>query len=283
MARLVGVDLPRDKRLEIALTYIYGIGRTRASEALAATGVDGSQRVRDMSEADVIALRDYIDANFKVEGDLRREVAADIRRKGGDRLLPGAAPPARAASAGSADPHQRPHPQGPAQDRGRQEEGRQVGRWFHPGSPPSIRRSISEDFGVLTQLCPKSTGARKVRRKEKKNVAHGHAHIKSTFNNMIVSITDPAGAVIAWSLLRPGRLQGLAQVDPVRRPAGRRIRRAPRDGARHAQGRRLRQGPGSGRETAIRSLQAAGLEVGAITDVTPVPFNGCRPPKRRRV
>ncbi|MCB0915382.1 MAG: 30S ribosomal protein S13 [Actinobacteria bacterium] len=81
MARLVGVDLPRDKRLEVALTYIYGIGRTRAQEALEATGVDGTQRVRDVSEADVIALRDYIDANFKVEGDLRREVAADIRRK----------------------------------------------------------------------------------------------------------------------------------------------------------------------------------------------------------
>jgi len=81
MARLVGVDLPRDKRLEVALTYIYGIGRTRAQEAIEATGVDGTQRVRDVSEADVIALRDYIDANFKVEGDLRREVAADIRRK----------------------------------------------------------------------------------------------------------------------------------------------------------------------------------------------------------
>jgi len=81
MARLVGVDLPRDKRLEVALTYIYGVGRTRAAEALAATGVDGNQRVRDVPEVDVIALRDYIDANFKVEGDLRREVAADIRRK----------------------------------------------------------------------------------------------------------------------------------------------------------------------------------------------------------
>ncbi|MFI0431858.1 MAG: 30S ribosomal protein S13 [Candidatus Nanopelagicales bacterium] len=81
MARLVGVDLPRDKRLEVALTYIYGIGQTRAAEALAATGVDGTQRVSDVPEADVIALREYIDVNFKVEGDLRREVAADIRRK----------------------------------------------------------------------------------------------------------------------------------------------------------------------------------------------------------
>jgi small subunit ribosomal protein S13 len=81
MARLAGVDLPRDKRMEVALTYIYGVGRTRAAETLKATGVSPDLRVRDLSEADVVALRDYIDAHFQVEGDLRREVAADIRRK----------------------------------------------------------------------------------------------------------------------------------------------------------------------------------------------------------
>ncbi|WP_375492833.1 30S ribosomal protein S13 [uncultured Jatrophihabitans sp.] len=81
MARLAGVDLPREKRLEIALTYIYGVGRTRAHETLEATGVSPDLRVRDLSEDDAVKLRDYIDANFRVEGDLRREVAADIRRK----------------------------------------------------------------------------------------------------------------------------------------------------------------------------------------------------------
>ena len=81
MARLVGVDLPRDKRLEVGLTYIFGGGRSRAQQMLAATGVDGNQRVKDVPESDVIALREYIDANYQVEGDLRREVAADIRRK----------------------------------------------------------------------------------------------------------------------------------------------------------------------------------------------------------
>ena len=81
MARLVGVDLPRDKRMEIALTSIFGVGRTRASEALAATGVDPSKRSKDLTDDEVVQLRDYIEANFKVEGDLRREVAADIRRK----------------------------------------------------------------------------------------------------------------------------------------------------------------------------------------------------------
>jgi small subunit ribosomal protein S13 len=81
MARLAGVDLPREKRMEIALTYIYGVGRTRARETLAATGVSPDLRARDLSDDDVVRLRDYIDANFRVEGDLRREVAADIRRK----------------------------------------------------------------------------------------------------------------------------------------------------------------------------------------------------------
>ena len=81
MARIVCVDLPRDKRVEIGLTYIFGVGRSRADQALAATGVDPNTRVRDLSEADVIALRDYIEANYQTEGDLRREVQADIRRK----------------------------------------------------------------------------------------------------------------------------------------------------------------------------------------------------------
>jgi small subunit ribosomal protein S13 len=81
MARLSGVDLPREKRMEIALTYIYGIGATRAKAALEATGVSPDLRARDLADDDLVKLRDYIDANFKVEGDLRREVAADIRRK----------------------------------------------------------------------------------------------------------------------------------------------------------------------------------------------------------
>ena len=81
MARLVGVDLPREKRMVVALTYIYGIGRSRAAEALAATGISPDLRARDLTDDQVLALRDWIDANLRVEGDLRREVAADIRRK----------------------------------------------------------------------------------------------------------------------------------------------------------------------------------------------------------
>ena len=81
MARLAGVDLPNEKRIEIALTYIFGVGRTRAKETLAATGISPDIRVKDLTDEQLITLRDYLEANYKIEGDLRREVDADIRRK----------------------------------------------------------------------------------------------------------------------------------------------------------------------------------------------------------
>jgi small subunit ribosomal protein S13 len=81
MARLVGVDLPREKRIEIALTYIFGVGHTRAKQALAETGISPDTRVKDLGDEELVKLRDYLAGNFKIEGDLRREVAADIRRK----------------------------------------------------------------------------------------------------------------------------------------------------------------------------------------------------------
>jgi small subunit ribosomal protein S11 len=135
---------------------------------------------------------------------------------------------------------------------------------------------------------PKKTGAAakgkvKLRKKEKKNVAVGQAYIKSTFNNTIVSITDPTGAVISWSSAGQVGFKGSRKSTPYA------AQMAAEAAARRAQEHGLKKvdvfvkGPGSGRETAIRSLQAAGLEVGAISDVTPAPHNGCRPPKPRRV
>ena len=123
----------------------------------------------------------------------------------------------------------------------------------------------------------------KGRRREKKNVPHGAAHIKSTFTNTIVSITDPVGNVISWASAGHVGFKGSRKSTPFA------AQMAAESAARRAQEHGMRKvdvfvkGPGSGRETAIRSLQAAGLEVGTIQDVTPVPHNGCRPPKRRRV
>ncbi len=133
---------------------------------------------------------------------------------------------------------------------------------------------------------PKSrtgAGVKKVRRKEKKNISHGQAHIKSTFNNTIVSITDPLGNVISWASAGHVGFKGSRKSTPfaAQMAAENCARKAAEHGVRKVDV--FVKGPGSGRETAIRSLQAAGLEVGTIQDVTPQPHNGCRPPKRRRV
>ena len=127
------------------------------------------------------------------------------------------------------------------------------------------------------------TAARKPRRKEKKNIALGQAHIKSTFNNTIVSITDPSGAVISWASSGGVGFKGSRKSTPfaAQVTADAAARKGIEQGLQKVEV--FVKGPGSGRETAIRSLQAAGLEVGSISDVTPQAHNGCRPPKRRRV
>jgi small subunit ribosomal protein S11 len=128
-----------------------------------------------------------------------------------------------------------------------------------------------------------TAGPKKIRRKERKNVAHGHAHIKSTFNNTIVSITDPTGNVISWASAGHVGFKGSRKSTPyaAQITADGAARRAMEHGLKSIE--IYVKGPGAGREAAIRSLQASGLEVTAITDVTPIPHNGCRPPKRRRV
>jgi small subunit ribosomal protein S11 len=127
------------------------------------------------------------------------------------------------------------------------------------------------------------TAARKPRRKEKKNVAVGQAHIKSTFNNTIVSITDPSGAVLSWASSGAVGFKGSRKSTPFA------AQLAAEDAAKKAMEHGVRNvtvyvnGPGSGRESALRALNAAGFKINLIRDVTPVPHNGCRPRKRRRV
>ena len=127
------------------------------------------------------------------------------------------------------------------------------------------------------------SGARRGRRVVKKNVAHGHAYIKSTFNNTLVTLTAPNGDVISWASSGHVGFKGSRKSTPFA------AQLAAENAARKAMDHGMKKidvfvkGPGSGRETAIRSLQAAGLEVNSISDVTPQPHNGCRPPKRRRV
>jgi small subunit ribosomal protein S11 len=281
MARLAGVDLPRDKRMEVALTYIYGIGRTRSKEILNATGIGYDLRTKDLTDEDLVALREYIENNYRIEGDLRRRSrrTSGARSRSAATRVSGTAGACRCAASGprrtpaGARVRRRPSPA-----RRRQEEvmaALMVGDDSHG--------AISKAGQVMPPRSRTAAGPKKVRRKEKKNVAHGHAHIKSTFNNTIVSITDPTGAVIAWASAGHVGFKGSRKSTPF--AAQMAAESAARKAAEHGMKKVdvFVKGPGSGRETAIRSLQAAGLEVGTISDVTPQPHNGCRPPKRRRV
>src|SRR5574341_138912 len=125
--------------------------------------------------------------------------------------------------------------------------------------------------------------ATKTRRRERKNVPVGHAHVQASFNNTIVTITDLTGAVLAWGSAGVAGFKGSRKSTPYAAAMSADIaaRKAMEHGMRQVEV--YVKGPGAGREQAIRSLQTAGLEVTAITDVTPIPHNGCRPPKRRRV
>ena len=123
----------------------------------------------------------------------------------------------------------------------------------------------------------------RVRRRERRQIPRGRAYVQSTFNNTLVTITDPTGAVIAWSSAGSSGFKGSRKSTPYA------ASQAAETAARRAMEQGMRQldvyvkGPGSGREAAIRSLQSSGLQINSITDVTPIPHNGCRPPKRRRV
>src|SRR5215211_7457022 len=195
MARIAGVDIPREKRLEISLTYIFGIGKTTSQQVCDATEMSRDTRVRDLSE----------------------------------------------------------------------EEGPQVTRKFE---------------GIVAKP---PAGGRRPKRKERKNVTYGVAHIKSSFNNTIISISDPEGNVLAWASAGNVGFKGSRKSTPfaAQLAAETCARRAMEHGVRKVEV--VVKGPGSGRETAIRSLMNTGIEVSGIKDVTPVPHNGCRPPKRRRV
>src|SRR5438445_52652 len=193
MARIAGVDIPREKRVDVSLRYIYGIGPTTSREIL---------------EQARIELATRVGAKTAPEGEA-----------GGER--------------------------------GREEAG-------EPKAAPR-------------------------RRREKRVVPRGTAHVKASFNNTIVSLADPAGNVIAWSSAGAAGWKGSRKSTPYAAQV------AAENAARKALDLGLKtvevfvRGPGAGREAAIRALEATGLEVTAITDVTPIPHNGCRPPKRRRV
>ena len=260
MARISGIDLPRDKRIEIALTYIYGIGRKTATNICAATGVDPDIRVRDLSEDDASKHRDYIDKNCHVEGDLRRDVAFDIKRL---------------VEIGCY--------RGVRHRKGLPVRGQRTKTNARTRKGPRKTMANKKKYGGIHQMAQKTTKGTVRRRRERKNIERGAAHIQSTFNNTIVTITDTQGNAISWASSGELGFRGSRKSTPFA------AQTAAETAAKLAMEHGMKsvevyvKGPGAGREAAIRALQAAGLDVSMIKDVTPIPHNGCRPPKRRRV
>ena len=258
MARIAGVDLPRNKRIEIGLTYIYGIGRQTATNILANTGVNPDTRVKDLSEEDVAKLRDFIDANYTVEGDLRREVALNIKRL---------------VEIGSY--------RGIRHRKGLPVRGQRTKTNARTRKGP--KRTIANKKKIGGESMAKTVKRVARKKKERKNIERGAAHIRSTFNNTIVTMTDVNGNALSWASAGGLGFRGSKKSTPFA------AQMAAETAAKAAMEHGLKtvevfvKGPGAGREAAIRALQAAGLEVSMIKDVTPIPHNGCRPPKRRRV
>src|ERR1051326_3929814 len=229
MARIAGINIPNHQHAEIALTAIYGIGRSRAQAICAAAGVQGNRKIKDLNDAELDRLRESVQ-RLTVEGDLRREVQMSIKR-----LI----------------------------------------------DLQCYRGSRHRKCLPVRGPRPRTTaGARK---KVRKNVAEGIAHVHASFNNTIVTITDRQGNVLSWATSGNAGFKGSRKSTPfAAQVAAERAGRAAQEcGVKNIEVRI--KGPGPGRESAVRALNAIGLKIGSIADVTPIPHNGCRPPKRRRV
>ena len=253
------MNLPNQKRLEIGLTYIYGIGPPTAREICAALGLSPDEKIRDLTDEEVTKLQRYIDENLPGRGRPPPRAPAGDQAADRDRLVPRPAPPARPAGERPADEDERAHAQGPEEDRRPREEGEVTWRL----------------------LVERARG--RTRRRVKKNIAIGQAHIKTSFNNTIVSLTDKDGDVIVWESAGSAGFKGSRKSTPFAAQVT--ADAAARKGMEHGLQKVevFVKGPGSGRETAIRSLQAAGLEILGVRDVTPQAHNGVRQKKRRRV
>ena len=241
MARIAGIDIPREKRVEVALTYIYGIGLPTSQKILSQANVNPDTRVRDLTEEQVNRLRDIVDRRYTVEGDLRREVAMNIKRLDRDRLLPRPAAPPQPARPRAAHQDQRPPAARPQEDRRR--PAQEVIASPSRTAPPRGRDIRTVPNQERHSIDGGTKRATKTRRKERKNVPQGHVHIQASFNNTIVTITDLSGAVVSWGSAGTAGFKGSRKSTPVCGRAGRGRRRQEGHGARHAPDRGLREGP----------------------------------------
>jgi small subunit ribosomal protein S11 len=232
VARIAGVNIPTNKRVTISLRYIYGIGPTKAAQICERLSIPDDRRVNQLSDQEVLAIRELIDREFRVEGDLRRENAMNIKR---------------------------------LMDLG-------------------CYRGLRHRRGLPVRGQRTHTNARTRKGKaERKNITAGVAHVAATFNNTMITITDAQGNAIAWSSAGSQGFKGSRKSTPYAAQV------AAEDAGRKAREHGMEtleievSGPGSGRESALRALQTVGFSITTIRDMTPIPHNGCRPRKRRRV
>ena len=246
MARLAGVDLPPKKRAEVGLTYIYGIGRSRSRSLLHRAGIEFDKKIGDLTEDELNKVRTILEEEGAVEGDLRKEVSMNIKRH--------------------------------------IEMGSYRGIRHRRSLPVRGQRTHTN---ARTRKGPRRgtiANKKKVFKKKEKRVVHsGIVHIQATFNNTIVTIADQEGNTISWSSAGSLGFRGSRKGTPfaAQQAAMTAANKAGESGMRTVEVRI--SGPGSGRESAVRALSTAGLEVRNIKDATPIPHNGCRPPKKRRV
>jgi len=262
LARIAGVNLPNQKRLEIGLTYIYGIGQSTARKVALALSLNPDTKIKDLTDEEVTKLRQYIDEKLQVEGDLRRDRSQAIKRLGEIGSYRGIR-------------HRRGLPVNGQRTRTNARTRKGPAKPVSRGKKATARPLMAP---------PRKTAARgRTRRRVRKNIAIGQAHIKTSFNNTIVALTDKDGNVIAWESAGSAGFKGSRKSTPfaAQVTADSCARKGMEHGLQKVEV--FVKGPGSGRETAIRSLQAAGLEILGVKDVTPQAHNGVRPRKRRRV
>src|SRR5882762_10473104 len=252
MARIAGVDLPRDKKIQYALPYIFGIGPSNSVRILAETGISPDARVRDLRDAEVARLRQIIERDYKVEGALRTEIAMNIKRLMDIGTYRG----------------------------GRHRKNLPVrGQRTHTNA----RTKKGPRRAIAGEKKPAPARAAGAKRTKKIVEAEGIAHVTATFNNTLITITDLQGNAITWGSSGKAGFKGSKKSTPFAATvaAEQAAREALNLGVKRVHVRV--QGPGSGRESAIQALASAGLQIRSIRDVTPIPHNGCRPPKKRRV
>ena len=263
MARIAGVNLPREKRLEIGSDLHLRDRSLHVAEGLPPPfGIGLDTKVQDLTDEEITKLRDYIDTNLQVEGDLRRERSQAIKRLGEIGAYRGVRHRRGLPVRGQRTKTNARTRKGPKKTVGPRQEGSDQNLMAPPRKQAARGRS---------------------RRRVKKNIAIGQAHIKTSFNNTIVTLTDSEGNVIVWESAGSAGFKGSRKSTPfaAQVTADSCARKGMEHGLQKVEV--FVKGPGSGRETAIRSLQAAGLEILGVKDVTPQAHNGVRPRKRRRV